>query len=153
MLADAFARAALPSAQLLLVGDGSLRPLLEGRPGVHLLGVRPDVPSLLSAADLFVLASDWEGYPLALLEALASGLPVVACAVGGVPEIVEDGVSGTLVRPGDTAALTAALRDLGADAVRRRGMADAARRRSMCFSVNTMVEDYSAVLKRVAGRG
>ena len=151
MLADAFAEASLPRAHLLFAGDGSLRRLVEGRPGVHVLGVRTDIPDLLAAADLFALASGWEGYPLAVVEALAAGLPVVACAVGGVPEIVEDGRSGLLISAGDTPAFAGALRALGQDAARRRSMSDAARQRAMCFGVNRMVEEYEMLFERIVG--
>jgi glycosyltransferase involved in cell wall biosynthesis len=82
----ALVRAIPPGFRLLLVGAGSLRPTLEGIEGVHLLGVRTDLPELLSACDIFALASEWEGHPLALMEAMAAGLPVVATAVGGVPD-------------------------------------------------------------------
>jgi Glycosyl transferases group 1 len=67
----------IPNAKLLLVGQGPLRADLEGRDRVHLLGVRDDVPDILAAADIFALASDWEGLPLAIIEAMAAGLPVV----------------------------------------------------------------------------
>jgi glycosyltransferase involved in cell wall biosynthesis len=110
----AFARLASerPRSQLLLVGKGSLQDEveklirqggLEGR--VRLLGVRRDVPELLSAADGYVLSSAWEGMPVALLEAAAVELPIVATRVGGVPEVVEDGTTGLLVPPGNPAAL------------------------------------------------
>jgi len=82
---------------------------------VALLGQRRDVAALLAAADLFVLPSLWEGLPLALLEAMAAGTPVVATAVGGVPRVVEDSVTGRLVAPGDAAGLATALADLLAD--------------------------------------
>ena len=147
LLAEAFTRAAIPGAHLLLAGDGSLRSALEGRPRIHVLGVRADLPQLLAAADLFVLASDWEGYPLALLEALASGLPVVATAVGGVSEIVEDGVSGVLTEPRNLETLSAAIRALANDSERRRTIAEAAKKRAVRFSVNTMVDSYSTLFE------
>jgi glycosyltransferase involved in cell wall biosynthesis len=114
----AFARLATErqKSHLVIAGEGSLRDLiltlirergLEQR--VHFLGVRRDVPELLSSADGFVLSSAWEGMPVAVLEAAAVGLPVVATRVGGVPEVVEDGTTGYLVPPGDPASLTAAM--------------------------------------------
>jgi glycosyltransferase involved in cell wall biosynthesis len=114
----AFARLAheRPHSQLLLVGEGSLRDQvtsllrqegLEDR--VRLLGVRRDVPELLSAADGYVLSSAREGMPVALLEAAAVGLPIVATRVGGVPEVVEDGVTGLLAPPADPVALAQAM--------------------------------------------
>lgn len=101
---------------LLLVGTGSLQPEVERlvrdaglADRVRFLGVRRDVPELMSAADGYVLSSAWEGMPVVLLEAAATELPVVATRVGGIPEVVEDGVSGVLVPPGDPAALAGAV--------------------------------------------
>jgi glycosyltransferase involved in cell wall biosynthesis len=82
---------------------------LEGR--VRLLGIRHDVPDLLGAADLFVLPSLWEGLGLVFLEAMAARLPVVASNVSAIPEVVEDGVSGWLVPPGEPGLLAEALSD------------------------------------------
>jgi glycosyltransferase involved in cell wall biosynthesis len=76
---------------------------------VLLAGQRRDIAELLAAADLFVLPSVLEGLPLALLEAMAAGTPVVATAVGGVPRVVEDGVTGRLVPAGDAGALAEAM--------------------------------------------
>ncbi len=86
---------------------------MEGH--VTLLGQRRDVAALLAATDLFVLPSLWEGLPLALLEAMAAGRPVVATAVGGIPRVIEDGVMGRLVAPGDAAALAAVIGEVLAD--------------------------------------
>ena len=74
-----------------------------------LLGERADVPELLAAADVFVLSSASEGAPLSILEAMAAGLPVVASNVGGIAELVEDGVTGLLVPPADPVRLAQAL--------------------------------------------
>jgi glycosyltransferase involved in cell wall biosynthesis len=113
-----FARLAAqrPASQLVLVGKGSLQEQverqvrearLEGR--VRFLGVRRDVPELMSAADGYVLSSAWEGMPVVLLEAAAVELPIVATRVGGVPEVVQDGATGVLVPARDPAALAAGL--------------------------------------------
>lgn len=106
-------------ARLFLVGEGPMRPVIEGliaRHGlghsVRLLGLRRDVPRLLSAADLFLLTSISEGIPLTLIEAMAAGLPVVATGVSGVPEVVEDGVPGALAPAGDGAALAEKIGEL-----------------------------------------
>ncbi len=116
-----------------VVGEGDLRPQLEaqlheeGLEGiVRLQGSRSDVPACLAGFDVFVLPSLWEGLPLALLEAMASGLPVVASSVDGVPEIVTDGVNGLLVPPGDPAALAGALKRLLDDPAERRKLGAAA---------------------------
>ena len=104
----AFARVAGSStSRLILVGQGPLRGEVETllreaaiEDRVRFLGVRRDIPDLMSAADGYVLSSAWEGMPVVLLEAAAVGLPIVATRVGGVPEVVEDRVTGSLVPPG-----------------------------------------------------
>jgi glycosyltransferase involved in cell wall biosynthesis len=95
---------------------------VEGR--VRFLGVRRDVAELMSAADGYVLSSAWEGMPVVLLEAGATGIPIVATAVGGNREVVLDGRTGFLVPPGDPAALATAmlrLAELPPDQRRRLG--------------------------------
>src|SRR5205823_6139997 len=79
---------------------------------VLFLGVRRDVADLLAAFDVAVICSDFEGNPLAVVEYMAAGLPVVATAVGGLPSLVEDGVTGLLVPPRDARALADGLADL-----------------------------------------
>ena len=105
-----------PDAFLVLAGDGPCRPdllRLVGELGVgrrvRLLGDRPDVPLVLSAMDLFVLPSIAEGMSNTVLEAMATGLPVIATRVGGNPELVEDGATGRLVAPQDPGRLTQAI--------------------------------------------
>jgi glycosyltransferase involved in cell wall biosynthesis len=105
-----------PDVDLLLVGDGDRRGMLEemvrhfGLSGrVHFLGVRPEVPDLLRAADVFVLTSKSEAASISLMEAMATSLPVVATDVGGNPELVQNGRTGLLVPRGDTAATASAL--------------------------------------------
>jgi glycosyltransferase involved in cell wall biosynthesis len=103
---------------LLVAGDGSCRAALAARQvdGVRFLGPTHDPVPYLQAADCFVLPSETEGLPNALLEAMAAGLPCVTTAIGGSSEAVRDGVEGWLVRPGDSAALAHALADaLGRD--------------------------------------
>ncbi|MBU0681019.1 MAG: glycosyltransferase [Proteobacteria bacterium] len=101
---------------LVLVGEGELRPLLEKtireldlQKAVFLLGNRTDVDALLPHADLFVLSSRREGLPMVLLEAMACQLPVVSTSVGGIPEVVQDGVNGLLVDPENPEALAAKI--------------------------------------------
>jgi glycosyltransferase involved in cell wall biosynthesis len=108
MLLRGFALAALPDVELLMVGDGPLRPELEAlarelgiAERVRFLGIRRDVADLLRASDAFALTSVSEAASLTLLEAMATGLPVVVTAVGGNPEIVRGGVDGLLVPRGD----------------------------------------------------
>ncbi len=149
-LIDAFQRALgdRPNAHLILAGDGTLRARAESLAAgkrVRFLGVYQDVPGLLAACDVFALASDWEGTPLALIEAMAARLPVVATAVGGVPEIVEDGVSGVLVK--HASAMTGALRALADDPARRHAMGAAAARRAVLFEARTMWERYAELFQ------
>ena len=133
-LLQAFARLRdeVPEAALVVVGDGELRaelaalaatPALAGR--VHLLGDRGDVADLLRAFDLFVMSSRSEGYSIALLEACASALPIVATDVGGNAEIVRDRENGLLLPPADPVALADALRVLLTDPARARAMGQA----------------------------
>jgi glycosyltransferase involved in cell wall biosynthesis len=104
------AAALVPEASLVVAGDGEERGRVDGR--ARALGALPreQVLELLRAADLAVLSSRWENFPHALVEALAVGTPVVATAVGGVPEIVRDGENGVLVPPGDPQALAGGIR-------------------------------------------
>lgn len=88
-----------------------------------------DKAALLDAADIYVLPSHNEGLAMSVLEAMAYGLPVITTAVGGLPELVTDGVHGRVIRPGDIAALTAAILDLSRDRETRRRMGEAARAR------------------------
>jgi len=138
----------MPSWELHLIGDGELRPELERRfaaagvsDRVRLPGARNDIPSQLAMLDLLVLPSRWEGMPNAALEAMASGLPVVATRVGGTPEVVADGETGVLVAPGDADALAEALGRLIHSPALRAQMGAAGR---------TRVESYFALNRIVA---
>jgi len=112
-----------------IVGDGPDRASLDPPAGVELLGERDDVAQQLAASDVFALASRSEGMPLSVLEAMAAGLPVVASAVGGVPELVVDGETALLVPPSDADALARALERLLADGELRRRLGAAGRQR------------------------
>ncbi len=145
-----------------IAGDGPLRRELEGLSSalgiadrVRFLGARDDVPDLLGAADAFVLSSDWEGNPLCLMEAMAAGLPVLATNVGGVPEIVIDGVTGILVPPDDEAHLASAMRLLADDPARCLEISRAARERAVAeFDVSVMARRYAALYEELlAGDG
>lgn len=127
-----------PDTRFVWLGDGPMmaeccRELrahgLEGR--VWFLGNRPDARVLLNDADLFVLPSYAEALPLVILEAMWAGKPVVATQVGGVPELVEHGVNGLLVAPGDPTALATAVEEMLSDGERRRAAGEAGHRRAM----------------------
>jgi glycosyltransferase involved in cell wall biosynthesis len=109
----------LEHVEVIVVGDGDLRETLQQdvrrralERRVHFMGARRDLGNLLAAMDVFVLPSLWEGLPLSMILAMGAGLPVVATAVAGVPEVVEDGRTGLLVPPGDAAAIGRALQRL-----------------------------------------
>ena len=109
----------------------------------HLLGWRADAAELLPAFDVLVLPSWREGVPLAALEAMAAGVPVVASRVGGMPDVLRDGETGVLVPARDPAALAAALASLLADGARRRALADGAGRDLKArFSAPAMARAY-----------
>jgi glycosyltransferase involved in cell wall biosynthesis len=113
---------------------------------VRVLGFRDDVPRVLAGSDVFVLPTPSEGLSLAIMEAMAAGLPVVATAVGGNPELVEPGITGLLVPAGDPAALAEALRRLAREPGLRRAMGRAARSRVVLdFTVEKMADRYAAL--------
>lgn len=155
LLLEAFSRVAEahPDVDLLLAGDGELRPRLEQQARdlhilsrIRFLGVRRDVPQVLRAANVFVLASDSEGASITVLEAMASGLPIVTTAVGGNPELVEAGVSGLLVPRRDVTAMAAALSSLLDDEVLATRVGDAAQVRARRdYDLGVTVEKYATM--------
>ena len=153
VLVDAFAEVArrAPAARLALVGDGPLRQEVEARVQalglsgrVQLKGPVDDVWPELAAADIFVMPSHREPLGIAVLEAMAAGLPVVASRVGGLPELVEAGVNGELVPPGDPLALASAVLALE-PAERRAAMGDAARAKAATLTAGHMADAYLAL--------
>lgn len=148
--ATALIRRQDPTFRLEIAGDGRCRTDLEqetqrlGLQGVvRFLGAVGDVPTLLRRARLFVLSSISEGISLTLLEAMARGLPIVATAVGGNPEVVQDGVTGLLVRPGRAEDMAAALLRLHRDADLRARCGAAGRERvENHFDIRSMVRRY-----------
>lgn len=140
--------AQIPDARFVLVGDGELRKTVEeqvARLGlsktVIFTGFRTDIPKILAAIDLFVLSSHLEGLCSSIMDAMAMGIAVVATRTGGVPEVVEEGVTGLLVPPRDPVALSGAILRLMGDPKRRRQMGQAGRRRVTArFSAEVMVE-------------
>lgn len=132
--------------RFVIVGDGELRSQLETqaeeqRVPAHFLGNRSDVPDLMAASDLFVLSSTNEGFGRVLVEAMASGLPIVATAVGGVPEVVEHGRSGLVVPPGDSSAMADAMLQLLRDDACRAAFRQRGLERVPEFSIERTMED------------
>lgn len=144
--------------QFLFVGDGVLRSSIEAEidrlelgDSIRLLGNSDRVPAYLSACDLFVLPSRLEGMSNAILEAMASGLPVVANRVGGNPELVEDGVTGLLCQQGNTHDMADAIRRLVEQDSVRESMGVVARRRAEeKFSIRTMMDAYARYYRSIA---
>jgi glycosyltransferase involved in cell wall biosynthesis len=134
----------VPEAEFVVASDGELRGELERLADgsrVRFLGARDDVPAVLASLDVFAFPSLFEGLCLAVIEAQAAGVPVVATPVGGIRETVVDGETGLLVPTGDPAALAGAIRRLLEDRAAAKAMAAEARRRVReRFSVETMVE-------------
>jgi glycosyltransferase involved in cell wall biosynthesis len=147
LAATALLRSEWPDIRVLIVGDGPERDRLElaaqelGVDGaVRFLGDRTDIPDVLSALDVAVSCSDFEGSPLAVMEYMDAGLPVVATAVGGVPDLIESGVHGVLVPPQDPAALAHAIAGLLRDPQGAREMGARAReRRRTEFDIDLQV--------------
>ena len=159
--------ASRPEVHALVVGDGPLRDELSDHARrlrvadrLHLTGFRTDIQMCLAAMDVFVLTSLFEGLPIAILEAMASGLPVVATAVDGVPETVIEGVTGCLIPARQPARLAEAVLKLLTDPARARAMGAAGRERvvrrfTMDRFVASIRGEYEVALGgagRIAGR-
>jgi glycosyltransferase involved in cell wall biosynthesis len=151
----------LPRLHLLLVGKGPWKPTLEHQARMlgitdrlSFAGMRTDIPDLLGTSDLFCLPSRTEGLGIAVIEAMAMGLPAVVSRVGGLPEVVEDGVTGALVPPGDHGALAEAIAAILGDARRATQMGAAGRdRASLCFDSRAMVKATQDVYEAITSSG
>lgn len=150
-----------PDARFVVVGDGGERPRLEERAQalglehrVLFLGHRDDIYDVLRALDVFVLCSDHEGLPMVLLEALHMGVAVVARQVGGIPEVIEDGVSGSLVPSADPLALAdACVRLLEDNNLRRRLVQGGQSRVAERFSAERTAADVADLYSRCVRPG
>ena len=148
-----------PSVRVVFIGDGHLRAQLVAAIAtaglgerVTLAGLRRDAVALSAAFDVFFLASRWEGFPLAVIEAMAMGLPVVAYDVAGVREALAEGETGYLVTPGAARVWTARLAELCADSQRRAAMGQAGRERAGArFRLERMLEETFALYERLRG--
>jgi len=160
LLLEAFA-AGGGGARLAIVGTGALLPGLQAKARalgiadrVRFAGFRADIPAVLAAGDLFALASDDEGLPMVVIEAMASGRAVVATDVGSVRDLVVDGTTGVVVPRRDPAALGEAMKGLLADDGRCRAMGEAGRARVReRYPLDRCVAETEAYLRWVAGRG
>jgi glycosyltransferase involved in cell wall biosynthesis len=146
----------LPEARFVAAGQGPLEAdirALHARMGLgdrfQLLGHRPDAVRIMAACDVFVLASHWEGLGIAVMEALALGLPVVATEVGGIHEVVEHGREGLLVPPKQPATLARALVEVLTDPDRRQQMAVAAAKRGEELSIDATVRRTEALYREL----
>jgi glycosyltransferase involved in cell wall biosynthesis len=153
--------AELPSTKFVVVGEGPDRDKLESliddlkiRESVSMLGRRDDMPSVYASLDIMVSASRQEGLPMAILEGMASRLPLVATAVGEVPTVVFDGRTGVLLPPEDPRLLASAIVDLLRNPAERERLASAARKLIEDeFSADRMTADYLRVYEGASARG
>lgn len=151
----------LPTAHYVVVGDGEERINLERQTArlgltdrVHFVGWRSDLGDVYAAIDIVVLTSKHEGTPCSLIEAGAAGRPVVAMAVGGVPDVVRDGENGTLVLPGDTSAVASAVVAMWRDPGRSQRMGLHGRQRAIEeHSVATMVQEVGDLYAALNANG
>lgn len=155
------ARRQIPGLRLLLAGDGDQRAAIEQTiqkrglaQTVTLAGTRKDIADLLAASDVFLMSSISEGIPLTVIEAMAARRPVVSTSVGGIPELIEHGVTGLLAASGDSASLAAFLVELYRRPDHRERMANVAARYVVeKFSLNRMLNGYRDVYRDVLNRG
>jgi glycosyltransferase involved in cell wall biosynthesis len=149
-----------PEARIVVIGGGPLENKMRrfardkgwGR-SVSLLGARGDAADFLPLFDVFVLPSLWEGLPLVLIEAAASGKPIVATDIGGVREVIRPGETGLLVPPGEPGALAEAILRLLGDPVFARRLADRARAEiPPRYSAERMISEYAALYLELAGK-
>ena len=160
-LLDAFAivRRHVPDALLAIVGDGPERAALERRAAqpdlagaVRLTGFRSDVRALLPGADVYVSSSISEGVSITILEAMAAGVPVVATAVGGTPEVLALETGGRLVPVRSPQRLARAVMALAADPLRRAAIGAEGRRRvETAFTLDRMVGEYARIYRELGG--
>ena len=147
-----------PRLRFVAIGQGPLEAdmrALHARLGLgerlRFLGYHSDPPRVLAAADVFTLTSRHEGLPIAMLEAMALGVPPVVSAVGGIPEVVTDGVDGVLVAPGDASEFAIAFRALADDPVRRGHLGTAAALRAREFDITQTQRHLEALYRQLVG--
>jgi glycosyltransferase involved in cell wall biosynthesis len=144
----------VPAAHLVIVGKGKqedeFRMMLDGSDRVHWLGFRRDIPRILKSLDVVVLPSHLEGVPNIVLEAMASGVAVIASAVSGTPELVRDGVEARLVPARDAGRLSAAMEELAHDPSLRKKLAAEGHARALEeFTIDGMIDRYEELFARL----
>lgn len=158
--AAAIVKHELPAAHFVIIGDGPQRESLEAAAGsanltdaVHFLGTRSDIPRLLSMLDLFALTSHNEANPVSILEAMATGLPVVSTNVGSISESVAHGVTGYLAAPGDANEIATHWLALLTNPALAETMGQAARRAVVdSWSLEAMVDGYQTLIQEIYSR-
>jgi len=147
----------MPDVHLAIAGDGPTRAEIERRARelsldgrVHFLGHRDDVDAILRSLDVAALSSDFEGSPLFVLECMANGTPIVATAVGGIPQMIFDGETGVLVPPRDPEALAGAIGHLLVDPERRAKLAAAAANRLSDFRIDAVARRFADLYETLA---
>ena len=155
--AHAWLLRSMPDVHLAIAGDGQTRAEVERRARelsldgrVHFLGQRDDVDAILRSLDVAALSSDFEGSPLFVLECMANGTPIVATAVGGLPQMVLDGETGVLVPPRDPEALAGAIGRLLVDPERRAMLAAAAANRLSEFRIEAVARRFADLYETLA---
>ncbi|MFO7526382.1 MAG: glycosyltransferase family 4 protein, partial [Ignavibacteriaceae bacterium] len=142
-----------PNARLLICGEGELRVDVEKfisenklESKIHLAGFRNDIPNIMKTIDVLLTPSLWEGFGIVLIEAMASGKPCIATNTSSIPEIVEDGVNGSLVPSKDSQSIAESLTKLIADPqlVRTMGQAGITTVREK-FTIDKMIKEYESI--------
>lgn len=159
--AAALVKAQLPNVRIVIAGDGQMRGELEAQAArlcvtdiVEFVGWQQDAAAFLGQIDIMAMPSLWEAFGLSAAEAMALGKPVIASAIEGLPEVIEDGVTGLLVPRADSAGLAAAIVELGRQPERWAAMGAAGRQRvETLFSLDRMIERHEEFYDRVAGIG
>lgn len=143
-----------PNSKLLLIGDGEKRTLIEEKVNelglnsvIEFLGLQDNVYGYLNTADIFILPSLYEGIPMTLIEAMGTGLPIIATAVGGIPDMLENGKEALIVDC-DITKIAGALDVLCSNKEKRQILGENARKRSDAFSAKIMAKQYEKIYLR-----
>ncbi len=145
---------------VFLVGEGELHDEIVKKCKetsitnyVTLLGQRSDIPLILAKTDLFVMPSHWEGLPMALLEAMAMSMAVIATKVGGIPNVIDDGVNGLLIDKGDVVALEKRIQQLMCDSGLRQKLGEQAKKTVVeKFSAKNVASEYESLYQTIIGK-